>query len=72
MLFKCLRSGNTVEISDPEDIERMKFHEGYIQFQGDNHALPNEKNASPEDAQAHPHQDAQAKEVKRRGRPPKK
>jgi hypothetical protein len=29
-LFRCLRSGNTVEISQPDDVERMKDHEGYV------------------------------------------
>ena len=75
MLYKCLRSGNTVEITDPEDIARMQYHEGYspiIEIEGEDHALRNEKDASPEDAQAFPHQGSEAKEVKKRGRPPKK
>lgn len=29
-LFKCLRSGNTVNIEQQDDIDRMKFHEGYV------------------------------------------
>lgn len=70
MLFKCLRSGNTVEINDPEDIERMKTHEGYILAnQGDNHGL--QKTPCPESSDACSGQDAEAKEVKKRGRPKK-
>ena len=65
--FKCLRSGNTISLNDPEDVERMKTHEGYILVnQGDNH-----EDASPQDAQAQPDQTAEAKEVKQRGRPKK-
>ena len=29
MLFKCLRSGNTVDIEQQDDIDRMMTHEGY-------------------------------------------
>ena len=65
MLFKCLRSGNTVEIDQPDDIDRMKTHEGYIQVQEINHGL------QTEDAEAHPDQSPEAKEVKKRGRPKK-
>ncbi len=41
-LFKCLRSGNTVEIHQEDDVERMKDHEGYIRLdapqpKGDDH-----------------------------------
>ena len=68
MLFRCLRSGNTVEISDPEDVERMKFHEGYQPVLGENHGL-HEKTPSPEDAATCSGENAEAKEVKKRGRP---
>ena len=65
--FKCLRSGNTISLNDPEDVERMKTHEGYILVnQGDNH-----EDASPQDAKTRPDQTAEAKEVKQRGRPKK-
>ena len=66
MLFKCLRSGNTVNIDDPEDIARMKFHEGYSQINQEvSHGL------QTENAQTFPDQNPEAKEVKKRGRPKK-
>ena len=72
MLFRCLRSGNTVNIEQPDDIERMKTHEEYVQVsthsQGDDHG---KEATRPQDAQAYPHQDAQAKVLRRPGRPKK-
>jgi hypothetical protein len=75
-LFKCLRSGNTVEIFQEDDIDRMKDHEGYIRLdlhQGENHEV-----SSPENAKAQTDQDAKAevteadpKPVAKRGRPKK-
>ena len=63
--FKCLRSGNTISLNDPEDVERMKTHEGYVLAnQGDNHEVQ-----IPQDAETLSGQDAEAKEVKQRGRP---
>lgn len=67
MLFKCLRSGNTVNIDDPEDIERMKTHEGYevVNHKETDHGL------QTEDAEAFQSEAPEAKEVKKRGRPKK-
>ena len=67
-LFKCLRSGNTVEIFQEDDIERMKGHEGYIRLdepqpKGEDHGKDAlyEKDAVAQDAvQAQPGQTAQA------------
>jgi len=65
MLFRCLRSGNTVNINQQEDIDRMISYEGYepvkeIQIEA------NEK--TPEAIQDEP----QAPPVlKQRGRPRK-
>ena len=30
MLFKCVRSGRTMEVNDPEDIVQMKTNESYV------------------------------------------
>ena len=30
MLFRCLRSGNVVDIDQQDDVDRMKTHEGYV------------------------------------------
>lgn len=70
MLYQCLRSGRTLELSDPDDIERMKDNESYraievsAYFQGDvgEKAIEEEiprQNAVPE------------KVLKSRGRPRK-
>jgi hypothetical protein len=29
--FKCLRSGNFIELSSPDDIDGLRKHEGYIE-----------------------------------------
>lgn len=71
MLYRCLRSGRTVEINDPEDIEKMKDNESYViaevsaHSQGEQHGLQetNEKDAV-EVARKAP-------QVKSRGRPKK-
>ncbi len=65
MLFRCLRSGNTVEITQPDDIERMKDYEGYVAIKEEDHGL------QTEDAEALQSEAPEAKEVKKRGRPKK-
>jgi hypothetical protein len=70
MLFKCKRSGNTINVEQPDDIERMKTHEEYTQVvpqvsthsQGEQHGLQEEQ----QDAKA---PEAEVKQPKRRGRP---
>lgn len=71
MLFRCLRSGNTVNIDQQDDIARMKFHEGYEAVEVSTHSQgeSNEHNEM-QSAFAQAPQVAQA-EVKRKGRPPK-
>ncbi len=75
MLFRCKRSGNTINIEQPDDIERMKTHEEYTQVisqvsthsQGEQHGLQE----TQQDAKA---PEAEVKELhqpKRRGRPTK-
>lgn len=68
-LFRCLRSGRTVEFTDPEDIEKMKDNESYVKVsthsQGEQDGMRNEVK---EDAQ----QGQEAPQVKKRGRPYKK
>ena len=57
-IFKCLRSGNTIQLYQEDDIERMATHEGYIRLdlpqalnKGENHGLQaNEENAVAKDA----------------------
>jgi len=66
MLFRCKRSGNTINIEQPDDIERMKTHEEYTQVsthsQGEQHGLQE----TQQDAKA---PEAEVKQPKRRGRP---
>lgn len=68
-LFRCLRSGRTVEFTDPEDIEKMKDNESYVKVsthsQGEQDVM---RNKVKEDAQ----QGQEAPQVKKRGRPYKK
>lgn len=53
MLYRCIRSGRTMEFNDPEDIEQMKTNESYVPIevsthsQGEPHGLQqtNEKDA---------------------------
>jgi hypothetical protein len=77
-LFKCLRSGNVVNIDQQDDIDRMKFHEGYVAVEevievsthlhGENHGVQ-----IPQNAEAQAGQDAEAEVIvaKRKGRPRK-
>jgi len=71
MLFKCKRSGNTINIEQPDDIERMKTHEEYTQVsthsQGEQHGLQEEQ----QDAKAPEAEVKQSQQPKRRGRPAK-
>jgi hypothetical protein len=71
MLFKCKRSGNTINVEQPDDIERMKTHEEYTQVsthsQGEQHGLQEKQTDESTVPQAG--QNAEAKV--RRGRPPK-
>lgn len=71
MLFKCVRSGRTMEVNDPEDIVQMKTNESYIivevsaHSQGDSDGLRKEtQEVTFQNADAAP-------EVKKRGRPRK-
>jgi cupin superfamily acireductone dioxygenase involved in methionine salvage len=73
-LFKCLRSGNVVNIDQQDDIDRMKFHEGYVAVgevsthsQGDSHEHNEMQSAF---AQAPQVAEAEVK-AKKRGRPSK-
>ncbi len=84
-LFKCLRSGNTVEIFQEDDVERMKDHEGYIRLdvpqpKGDDHEVSVAKNAEAQTDQNAEAEvtvsvtepvitDVVAAPVKKRGRP---
>lgn len=73
MLFRCIRSGNTVNIEQIDDIERMKYHEGYVpvidyvELKEKDHEI--KKTDSNEDAD----EDAKKEKVliKKRGRPVK-
>jgi hypothetical protein len=75
MLFRCKRSGNTINIEQPDDIERMKTHEEYTQVaaqvsaysQGEQHGMQEKQTDESTVPQAG--QNAEAKV--RRGRPPK-
>ena len=79
MLFRCLRSGNTVDIEQIDDIDRMRTHEGYERVEV--HASPfdvtTEMETKNEDAQITaaievqeaPQEDAPV--LKKRGRPRK-
>ena len=59
MLFRCLRSGNIVNIEQPDDIERMKEYEYEVVKENDDGMQKDEV------------QEASEKEVKKRGRPKK-
>ena len=74
MLFKCVRSGRTMEVNDPEDIVQMKTNESYVivevsvvsaYSQGDGDGLRKETKEVPiKNADAAP-------KVKKLGRPRK-
>ena len=71
MLFKCVRSGRTMEVNDPEDIVQMKTNESYVivevsaYSQGEQDGLRKEtEEVTIQNADAAP-------EVKKRGRPAK-
>ena len=69
MLFRCLRSGNTVNIEQQDDIDKMKFHEGYEPVK----EIQDEKEVTKADevpVQV-PHEAEVLKVVKQRGRPKK-
>ncbi len=40
--FMCIRSGNTVKMFDPDGINELRGHEGYIEVQEVNHGLQTE------------------------------
>ena len=63
MLFRCRRSGNTVNIEQPDDIERMKTHEEYAAVEIQNETSSNE---AVEVTEA-----PKTEVLKRRGRPRK-
>ena len=67
MLFRCLRSGNTVNIEQQDDIDKMKFHEGYEPVK----EIQDEKEAIQEVPVQVPHEAEVLKVVKQRGRPKK-
>lgn len=72
MLFRCLRSGNTVDIEQIDDIERMYTHEGYEKVV--THEVPfdviSELEIRDEIQNTHA-EAADTPEVKKRGRPRK-
>lgn len=72
MLFRCKRSGNTINIDQPDDIERMRVHEEYTEvieqvsthYQGDQDGLrEKEQNAETSETEV-----KQSHQPKRRGR----
>lgn len=71
MLYRCIRSGRTMEFNDPEDIEQMKTNESYVPIEVSTHSQGEQdgmRNEVKEDAQ----QGQEAPQVKKRGRPYKK
>ena len=70
MLFKCLRSGNTVDIEQQDDIDRMKTHEGYELVKEIQHEEETKAYADEVPVQV-PHEEEVLKVVKQRGRPKK-
>lgn len=76
--FKCKRSGNTINVEQPDDIERMKTHEEYTQVtiqvsthsQGEQHGLQ-EIAQDAEAPEAEVKALTQLQQPKRRGRPAK-
>jgi len=79
MLFKCKRSGNTINVEQPDDIERMKTHEEYTQVtpqvsthsQGEQHGLQEiAQDAKATEAEVKA-EVQQVQQPKRRGRPAK-
>ena len=82
MLFKCLRSGNTVNIDQQDDIDRMMTHEGYAKVV--THEVPfdvisemeiqdeiQETHADADEAVEDAQEAQVLKVVKQRGRPKK-
>lgn len=68
MLFRCVRSGNVVNIDQQDDIDRMKAHEGYVPVVDYVVEVPNENAKETDEAV----QDAKETQVlKQRGRPKK-
>ena len=69
MLFRCVRSGRTMEITDPDNIVQMRNNESYVEVsaysQGEQNGLRKETEEVPvQNADAAP-------KVKRLGRPRK-
>lgn len=67
-LFRCLRSGRTVEFTDPEDIEKMKDNESYVKVSTHSQG---EQDGTTETKKEVSVQDAQEKVLKKLGRPRK-
>jgi hypothetical protein len=67
MLFKCKRSGNTINVEQPDDIERMKTHEEYTQVSTHSQGEQDGLRKKAQDAEA---PEAEVLTVaKKRGRP---
>lgn len=77
MLYRCVRSGRVMEVTDPENIEQMKTNESYVvvqqqeiakevsaHSQGDSDGLRKKEEVTVENADA-------PSQVKKRGRPAK-
>jgi hypothetical protein len=75
MLFKCKRSGNTINVEQPDDIERMKTHEEYTQVSTHSQGEQDGLRKKAQDAEAPEAevkaltQSQQLHQPKRRGRP---
>ena len=65
MLFKCRRSGNIINIEQPDDVERMKTHEEYSIVE-----VPVEANTNTNEA-VEVTEAPKTEVLKRRGRPRK-
>ena len=71
MLFKCVRSGRTMEVNDPEDIVQMKTNESYVIVEVSAHSQ-GEQDGLRKETEEVPVQNADATpKVKKLGRPRK-
>lgn len=62
--FRCKRSGNTINISLPQDIEELRKHEGYEEVKNEEIPVEKSKETVQETNEARP-------VLKLRGRPKK-
>lgn len=70
-VFRCKRSGNTITLTMPADIEGVRKHEGYVEIVEDENGLQKEIQAPTEEVIHKPLLNTNVVTKAKRGRKPK-